>query len=99
MRFQSFPDANALKDELCRLCPIKIDIGAVYNIKPKDKKTVRAGAFVPLERELIFDIDMTDYDDVRTCCSGANICRVCWDFMTISIQVIHRALVGKFSAI
>jgi DNA primase small subunit len=27
---------------------------------------------------------------------GANICLVCWDFMTISIQVIHRALKEDF---
>jgi DNA primase small subunit len=43
-------------------------LGAVYNIKPKDKKVFKPGAFKPLERELVFDIDMTDYDEIRTCC-------------------------------
>lgn len=42
---------------------------SVHFFQPKDHKTVKAAAFQAQEKELVFDIDMTDYDDVRTCCS------------------------------
>ncbi|KAJ3057098.1 primase, DNA, polypeptide 1 (49kDa) [Rhizophlyctis rosea] len=96
MRFQSYKDIEELKAHIIKFCPVKIDLGAVYNMKPKDKKAVRPGAFHPWERELVFDIDMTDYDEVRTCCSGGDICRKCWDFMTISIKIIDRILREDF---
>ncbi|KAJ3219430.1 hypothetical protein HDU67_001261 [Dinochytrium kinnereticum] len=96
IRFQSFSDGQELKQEVTKLCPVKIDIGAVYNTKPKDKKALRPGAFQPKERELVFDIDLTDYDEVRTCCSEANVCRKCWVFICVAIKVIHRVLKEDF---
>jgi hypothetical protein len=63
--------------------------------QPKDHHTVKAEAFKPVERELIFDIDMTDYDDVRTCCEGAKICPKCWAFMNMAVKVVDTGLRGE----
>jgi len=96
IRYQSFTDQQELERELLKKCPHKIDIGAVYSHRPKDHKTVKSTAFQAQEKELVFDIDMTDYDDVRFCCSGAEICHKCWPLMVIAVKVIDRALRDDF---
>lgn len=79
-----------------RRTPHKIDIGAVFSAPPKDHNTIDPSVFKPVERELVFDIDMTDYDDIRTCCTGANICLRCWPYMTMAVKVIHQTLREDF---
>eukprot|EP00794_Sanderia_malayensis_P017323 gene17323-19056_t len=96
IRFLSFNDCKEFEKEIQKRQPYKIDIGAVYNSRPKEHKQLCAGQFIATEKELVFDIDMTDYDDVRTCCSGAAICERCWPLMTLAIRIIDRTLLEDF---
>ncbi|CAG9573907.1 putative DNA primase small subunit [Leishmania major strain Friedlin] len=93
-RFRSYRSSEELRAELVRCFPEKIDVGAVYNIRPNQKQGL-ANVF-PVERELVFDIDMSDYDNVRSCCSGKSICSYCWAWMSCAAHVLHTVLRDDF---
>ncbi|KAL0329964.1 UNVERIFIED_CONTAM: DNA primase small subunit [Sesamum radiatum] len=95
LRFQSFNNVAELENAIKEKCPFKIDIGPVYSVDPAKRHAYAQSGdniFTPVERELIFDIDISDYDDVRFCCSGADVCSECWPLMTVAIKVIDTAL-------
>lgn len=97
LRYQSFPTSDLLRKDVLRLMPSRFEIGPVYSTNPRDRKTLRkSSAFKPLAKELCFDIDLTDYDDIRTCCDKANICNRCWQFITMAIKVVDVALREDF---
>ncbi|KAI5655344.1 hypothetical protein M9H77_32531 [Catharanthus roseus] len=99
LRFQSFKTAAELESSIREKVPFKIDIGPVYSVDPSKRHAYAQSGdnvFTPVERELIFDIDISDYDDVRFCCSGADVCLDCWPLMTIAIKVIDTALRDDF---
>ncbi len=73
----------------------KIIIPSCPSTKPRDKKTVQPKLFTPNLRELVFDIDMTDYDEIRTCCSGKGICKRCWGYIAAAVDVIDQVLRGQ----
>ena len=95
IRYQSFSSEQELKDAIMKRQPHKIDIGAVFNHPPKDKNA--ALNFATVQRELVFDIDLTDYDEIRNCgCSGAKICQKCWTFMTMAVKIMDAGLKEDF---
>lgn len=94
LRWKSFPTSTDFQKALKTLNPIKIDIGAIYNYPPVDKNTVSA-PLTPLEKELVFDIDMTDYEDVMGDLATGSAVEVCdrnWQYMTTAVKVLDAAL-------
>ncbi|GJJ14891.1 hypothetical protein Clacol_009160 [Clathrus columnatus] len=96
LRYNSFMTMEDFRKQVLKLLPSRFEIGAVYSAMPKDKKTLRPGVLQPILRELVFDIDMTDYDSIRTCCSGKGICKRCWGFIAVAVVVLDSALRNQF---
>ncbi|TPP61934.1 DNA primase [Fasciola gigantica] len=88
--------------ELVKLCPHKIDIGAVYSTAPKKHRAILPASFKPEWKELVFDIDLTDYDEVRYCCgeqnasSKSSVCSRCWQLAQSAVLCVDRALREDF---
>ncbi len=97
LRYQSFPTSDDFKKALVQKAPEKIDIGAVYNVPPVDHSSVALGSFLAKEKEMVFDIDMNDYNNVRMCeCKDAQVCHECWDLMNCAQLVLHSLLTEEF---
>ncbi|ANB12564.1 DNA primase subunit PRI1 [Sugiyamaella lignohabitans] len=96
IRYLSYPNADAFKKDLLKMTPSRFEIGPEYNSNPRDRRLVNKNNFKTLSKELVFDIDLTDYDGIRTCCSDKNICELCWNFITFSIHVLDETLREDF---
>lgn len=107
-RYHSFSDVAGFRKELLDdtlretrdgvtdIIPAKIHVGAVYNVEPK--MHAREKEFVPMAKELVFDIDANDYDDIRFCaCKGTPaVCTICWGLMENAMQVVDSCLRKDF---
>ncbi|CAK9302510.1 unnamed protein product [Gordionus sp. m RMFG-2023] len=94
IRYLSYMNQSELEKQISQKIPYKIDIGAVYNFRPKDRFTV--ANFIPLSKELVFDIDISDYNEVRTCCKESDMCEKCWPLMVIAIKILDIGLREDF---
>ncbi|KAI9925663.1 hypothetical protein ASPWEDRAFT_41789 [Aspergillus wentii DTO 134E9] len=96
LRYQSYTTADLFRKDILKMNPSRFEIGPVYSTNPRDRKTLRGGQMKPISKELVFDIDLTDYDDIRSCCEKANICAKCWTFVTMAMKVVDTALREDF---
>ena len=96
-RHQCYKNTQEFQADVDKFTPLRIDIGAVFDIEPKNNrnhhKNVKAEA---VEREFVIDIDMSDYDNIRTCCVGKKMCSKCWKFMVAAYEVLNVALQDDF---
>lgn len=98
IRYLSFKDMYEMQKEIIAKQPHKIDIGPVYSAPAKDHNSVND--FKALERELVFDIDLDDYKDVRVGASDPNANTLwtngSWLYMSTAIKVLNKALRDDF---
>lgn len=88
IRYLSFHTPEALSSFLLRKVPEKIDIGCIYTTRPDT--AIISSDLIPLEKELVFDIDLTDY--TRACCVGKTICNECMALMKCGARIMDHIL-------
>ncbi|GEQ71956.1 hypothetical protein JCM33374_g5642 [Metschnikowia sp. JCM 33374] len=95
-RYNSFNSPEEFQNSVIKANPTRFEVGAIYSVNPKERKNLPKNAMKPLSKELVFDIDLTDYDEIRTCCSKTDICTKCWKFIQVASEVISLALREDF---
>lgn len=95
-RYNSYQSVQEFKNQISKANPDRFEIGAIYNKPPQERDSLLKSEMIPLEKELVFDIDMDDYDTFRTCCSGAQVCGKCWKFISLAMKVMATVLIEDF---
>lgn len=95
-RYISYSSLEEFKKMICSSNPARFEIGAVYLVNPKERKNLPKNVVKPVLKELVFDIDLTDYDDIRTCCEKTEICEKCWKFIKVGSKILESALREDF---
>lgn len=82
--------------------PLTIDIGAVHAVPPQHLRCLNSSN-VRTRRELVFDLDLCDYDEVRFCScvksEKKTSCENCWLFVDIAVQIMDFLLENKFGLV
>lgn len=109
-RYATVSDDYYLRRQLGSIqdLPVDVFIGAGYSFKPDKYKELRrskntvpkeilqSNPFRAIHHEFVLDLDLTDYDSIRTCCKGRDICQKCWRFMVVACEMIEHILRHDF---
>ena len=92
----SFRSPSAIKTFMSTRIPIQASIGAVYDKPPSSETSIQQLTWQ--SRELVFDIDLNEYDSVRTCgCSGADsYCYDCWSLINDAMLFLDDTMRTDF---
>lgn len=103
-RYKTVENMEQLKQYLVHYCPNKLDIGPVYNRSPIQRNDVNLDtqqkvAFFEEEKELVFDVDITDYDKQfsRSCCEPKSMCAKCWPLMICAYRILKYFIIEEFN--
>lgn len=89
IRYQSFSNLEEFKSKITEINPSRIDIGAEFDSRPMKLSSAK-----PIKRELVFDIDLTDYP--RTCCDSKTVCELCFNKIKCAVKLLDYILREEF---
>lgn len=91
VRNLSFDSPSKLKQYLIDRAPWAAYVGARYDKRPNKETSVTSLAVEA--RELVFDLDLTDYNEVRECGKEKNhYCQKCWPLVRDAARFIDKSL-------
>lgn len=85
MRYLTFDSVESFKEKLEQVTPRKVDLGPTYDIRPS-----KSNGATPVSREIVFDIDLTDYP--RECCKDKKVCSLCYEKIKCAINILDYSL-------
>ncbi|MFW9928237.1 MAG: DNA primase catalytic subunit PriS [Candidatus Thorarchaeota archaeon] len=94
----SFASPDKLIDYIKESVPRSIYVGAIYSEGPDNfqKRSIHDVEWI--RKELVFDLDLNEYDDVRPCsCRGKyQICDKCWELVKTAANWINETMIEDF---
>ncbi len=96
VRNLSFESLGKLHRYIAEKAPFGAFVGALYNEPPTLSTPIHTLKWIG--REFIIDLDLDEYDSVRTCgCRGGDqLCTVCWSLVNEAILFVDETLREDF---